>query len=143
MAWVTMMLAYVDPVPEERSAAAETTAVTSVTDSLLQIQEIGTDGSLPTSPLAGNGGPGGRDSADRPVTVAKYRYVSPTGLLHEPIIVVASCTFSTYVLQSGMETLFTPFTHHYLGWTIQHNAVLYMIIGTVAFLGYVRYDSYD
>ena len=123
-----MWLIYVDPVPEE-NGQTDTTAVTSVTDSLLQIQEIGSEGL--TSPLS-------ERDADSSVPKAKYRYTSPTGLLHEPIIVVASCTFSTYVLQSGMETLFTPFTHHYLGWTIQHNAVLYMIIGTVAFLGYVR-----
>ena len=68
----------------------------------------------------------------------KYRYTQKMGIFHEPIIVVSCCTFSTYILQSGMETLVTPFTDYYLGWTIQQNAIMYVIVGTVALSGYLR-----
>ena len=60
------------------------------------------------------------------------------GIIHEPIIVAAFCTFSTYILQSGMETLITPFTHWYFNWDAQTNAVLYMCVGTISTIGYLR-----
>jgi len=105
---------YIDPPPEDDSVAQ--TMTTSVTDSLLQIQE--TSQLTKTEPK-------------------KYRYTRKMGLLHEPIIVASCCTFSTYILQSGMETLVTPFTDYYLGWTMKQNAIMYTIVGTVAFTGYI------
>lgn len=67
----------------------------------------------------------------------KFRAVRRTGLLHEPIIVAACSTFSTYVLQSGMETLITPFTDWYFGWTEVQNLFMYVSVGTTALLGYL------
>ena len=71
----------------------------------------------------------------------KFRAVRQTGLLHEPIIVAACSTFSTYVLQSGMETLITPFTDWYFGWTEKQNLFMYVSVGTTALLGYLRFGS--
>ena len=113
-----MLFFYVDP-PAEEEVAMERTTSTSVTDSLLQIQE--------TAQLTKS-------------SKKTYRYTRRTGLLHEPIIVASCCTFSTYILQSGMETLVTPFTDYYLGWGMRQNAIMYTLVGTVAFTGYIRYD---
>ena len=68
----------------------------------------------------------------------RFRATKRLGLLSEPIIVASCCTFSTYVLQSGMETLLTPFTDWYFGWTEKQNAIMYIAVGTTALLGYLR-----
>jgi len=115
VAWLIMLFFYVDP-PAEDEMAMERTTSTSVTDSLLQIQE--------TAQLTKS-------------SKKTYRYTRRTGLLHEPIIVASCCTFSTYILQSGMETLVTPFTDYYLGWGMRQNAIMYTLVGTVAFTGYI------
>ena len=111
-----MIFFYIDP-PAEDEVISSTTVTTSVTDSLLQIQE--------TAQLTRS-------------EKKKYRYTRKMGLLHEPIIVASCCTFSTYILQSGMETLVTPFTDYYLGWGMRQNAIMYTLVGTVAFTGYIR-----
>ena len=60
MAWVIMLIFYKDPVPEDESGAAlaDTTAVPSVTDSLLQIQEIHSETNMDQAPeqLTANSG---------------------------------------------------------------------------------------
>ena len=125
-AWLVIMLFYIDPPAEPETVDTEPivrTTTTTVTDSLLQIQEQGQEGLLgPKKP-----------------NLKKYRYTTKRGLIHEPIIVASCCTFSTYILQSGMETLVTPFTDYYLGWTMRENAIMYMAVGSVAFLGYIRF----
>lgn len=108
-AWLFMLAFYVDPPAEPEK---ESIIQTSVTDSLLQI-------------------------SDAPTVDKKYRYTKKMGLLHEPIIVASCCTFSTYILQSGMEALVTPFTDWYLGWDMTQNAIIYMVVGTIAFTGYI------
>lgn len=66
----------------------------------------------------------------------RFRASKKVGLLHEPIVVASCSTFSTYVLQSGMETLITPFTHWYFGWNERQNAFMYISVGLTALLGY-------
>ena len=73
-----------------------------------------------------------------PCLKKRFRATKKVGLLHEPIIVASCATFSTYVLQSGMETLITPFTHWYFGWNERQNALMYMSVGVTALLGYFR-----
>jgi len=113
--WLLVFILYVDPPPQpndENNNSIERVKKSSTSESVQIIE----------GPLV--------------ATDKKYRAVSPTGLIHEPIIVAACSTFSTYILQSGMETLITPFTDRYFGWTEMQNAYMYVAVGTTALTGY-------
>ena len=115
MVWLLVFILYVDPPPQpndENNNSIERVKKSSTSESVQIIE----------GPLV--------------ATDKKYRAVSPTGLIHEPIIVAACSTFSTYILQSGMETLITPFTDRYFGWTEMQNAYMYVAVGTTALTGY-------
>ena len=128
VAWIVMLIFYKDPVAEDDVSYCQidTTAITSVADSLLQIQEV----SRSMRNINSN--------QPQKLEEKKYRYNRKMGVLHEPIIVAAFCTFSTYILQSGMETLVSPFTHYFLGWGMKQNAIMYISVGTIALSGYLR-----
>jgi len=127
IAWIIMLIFYKDPVAEDDVSYSQidTTAITSVADSLLQIQEV----SRSMRNINSN--------QPQKLEEKKYRYNRQLGVLHEPIIVAAFCTFSTYILQSGMETLVSPFTHYFLGWGMKQNAIMYISVGTIALSGYL------
>ena len=131
VAWIVMLIFYKDPVAEDDVSYSQidTTAITSVADSLLQIQEV----SRSMRNINSN--------QPQKLEEKKYRYNRKMGVLHEPIIVAAFCTFSTYILQSGMETLVSPFTHYFLGWGMKQNAIMYISVGTIALSGYLRLDT--
>lgn len=67
----------------------------------------------------------------------KFLCTTQLGIIQEPIIVASICSFATYLLQSGMESLITPFTNHFFGWEPVENAFMYTVVGTIAFLGYL------
>lgn len=108
--WVAIMFLYDDPPPE--------------------IEDDDNNNELLTSRK------GSTKGKHAPGTRKRYRAIQKVGLLHEPIVVAACSTFSTYVLQSGMETLITPFTDWYFGWDETQNAIMYISVGMTALLGY-------
>ena len=78
------------------------------------------------------------ENADFEKTKKKFRASEKIGIVQEPIVVAALCSFATYLLQSGMESLITPFTSHFFGWEPKENAFMYTVVGLISFLGYLR-----
>ena len=72
--------------------------------------------------------------------IKKFRSTKKIGIVQEPIVVAAVCSFATYLLQSGMESLITPFTSHFFGWEPKENAFMYTVVGLISFIGYLRYN---
>ena len=79
------------------------------------------------------------ESSDSPMK-KKFKATEKLGIVQEPIVVAAVCSFATYLLQSGMESLITPFTSHFFGWEPKENAFMYTVVGLISFLGYLRLE---